>query len=169
MCSVGRSSRDKRREDRKDTDFTVKVLDVYPDGRAYNLDETILRARYREDYEKQVWMEPRKVYKVVLGPMNTSNYFDAGVTELICLIRYILSRPTLPPVVRLQAVRPKEVATPGAPGQSDCGRHLPTKRPPVLCRGASGGLMASQAPVLASEQGWLNLIEPYGNGIERLH
>jgi putative hydrolase, CocE/NonD family len=43
--------------DRKDTDFTVKVLDVYPDGRAYNLDETILRARYREGYDKQVWME----------------------------------------------------------------------------------------------------------------
>jgi uncharacterized protein len=33
--------------DAKDTDFTVKVLDVYPDGVAYNLDETIQRARYR--------------------------------------------------------------------------------------------------------------------------
>ncbi len=30
--------------DAKDTDFTVKVLDVYPDGTAYNLDETIQRA-----------------------------------------------------------------------------------------------------------------------------
>ena len=29
--------------DAKDTDFTVKVLDVYPDGRAYNLDESIQR------------------------------------------------------------------------------------------------------------------------------
>ena len=34
--------------DAKDTDFTVKVLDVYPDGRAYNLDESIQRMRYRE-------------------------------------------------------------------------------------------------------------------------
>jgi len=34
--------------DAKDTDFTVKVLDVYPDGTAYNLDETIQRLRYRE-------------------------------------------------------------------------------------------------------------------------
>jgi hypothetical protein len=64
--------------DVKDTDFTVKLIDVYPDGRAYNLDETIQRARYREGYDKKVWMEKDKVYKIVLGPLNTSNYFDAG-------------------------------------------------------------------------------------------
>ncbi len=64
--------------DAKDTDFTVKFLDVYPDGRAYNLDETIQRARYRDGYDKQVMMEPGKTYKVTLGPLTTSNYFDAG-------------------------------------------------------------------------------------------
>src|SRR5690349_746842 len=65
--------------DAKDTDFTVKVLDVYPDGRAYNLDESIQRLRYRDGYDKpMVWMEPGKVYKVALQPLNTSNYFDAG-------------------------------------------------------------------------------------------
>jgi putative CocE/NonD family hydrolase len=64
--------------DRKDTDFTVKLIDVYPDGRAYNLDETIQRVRYREGYDKKVWMEPGKVYKVALGPMNTSDFFDTG-------------------------------------------------------------------------------------------
>src|SRR5208283_4400423 len=37
--------------DVRDTDFTVKVLDVYPDGTAYNLDETIQRLRYHEGYE----------------------------------------------------------------------------------------------------------------------
>ncbi len=65
--------------DVKDTDFTVKLIDVYPDGRAYNLDETIQRLRYRNGYDKPlVWMEPGRVYKVTLQPMNTSNYFDAG-------------------------------------------------------------------------------------------
>jgi len=65
--------------DAKDTDFTVKVLDVYPDGRAYNLDESIQRLRYRDGYDKpMVWMEPGKVYKVALQPLNTSNYFDVG-------------------------------------------------------------------------------------------
>jgi putative CocE/NonD family hydrolase len=65
--------------DAKDTDFTVKVIDVYPDGTAYNLDETIQRLRYREGYDKPpVWMEAGKVYKVALQPMTTSNYFAAG-------------------------------------------------------------------------------------------
>jgi putative CocE/NonD family hydrolase len=65
--------------DAKDTDFTVKLIDVYPDGTAYNLDETIQRMRYRDGYEKPlVWMELGKVYQVVLQPMTTSNYFEAG-------------------------------------------------------------------------------------------
>ena len=65
--------------DAKDTDFTVKVLDVYPDGRAYNLDESIQRMRYRDGYDKPlVWMETGKVYKVTLQPLTTSNYFAPG-------------------------------------------------------------------------------------------
>lgn len=65
--------------DAKDTDFTVKVIDVYPDGRAYNLDETIQRARYRDGYDKPpVLMEKNKVYKLTLQPMTTSNFFPAG-------------------------------------------------------------------------------------------
>jgi putative CocE/NonD family hydrolase len=65
--------------DAKDTDFTVKVIDVYPDGRAYNLDESIQRMRYRGGYDKPLtWMEPGKVYKVTLQPLNTSNYFEPG-------------------------------------------------------------------------------------------
>ena len=65
--------------DAKDTDFTVKVIDVYPDGRAYNLDESIQRMRYRDGYDKpEVWMEKDKVYKVTLQPLNTSNYFAPG-------------------------------------------------------------------------------------------
>jgi putative CocE/NonD family hydrolase len=65
--------------DRKDTDITVKLVDVSPDGRAYNLDETIQRVRYRNGYDKPVeMMEPGKVYKISLQPMTTSNFFEAG-------------------------------------------------------------------------------------------
>jgi putative CocE/NonD family hydrolase len=65
--------------DAKDTDVTVKLVDVYPDGKAYNLDETIQRLRYRDGYEKPLaWMEAGKVYKVSIQPMTTSNYFPAG-------------------------------------------------------------------------------------------
>jgi putative CocE/NonD family hydrolase len=65
--------------DARDTDVTVKLIDVLPDGTAYNLDEAIQRLRYREGYNKPpVWMEKDKVYKVTLQPMTTSNYFDTG-------------------------------------------------------------------------------------------
>lgn len=64
--------------DAKDTDFTIKLIDVYPDGKAYNLDETIQRVRYREGYEKEVFMKKGEVYKVDLTPMSTSNYFAKG-------------------------------------------------------------------------------------------
>jgi hypothetical protein len=64
--------------DRRDTDITVKLLDVHPDGRAFNLDETIQRLRYREGYDKEVLMVPGKTYKVAFQPMTTSNYFDVG-------------------------------------------------------------------------------------------
>ncbi len=65
--------------DAKDTDFTVKVIEVLPDGTAYNIDENIQRVRYRDGYDKPpVSMEKGKVYRVALQPMQTSNYFAAG-------------------------------------------------------------------------------------------
>jgi hypothetical protein len=65
--------------DVKDTDVTLKLIDVYPDGRAYNLDDTIQRLRYRDGYEKPAMpMQPGKVYKVAFSPMVTSNLFPAG-------------------------------------------------------------------------------------------
>jgi putative CocE/NonD family hydrolase len=65
--------------DAKDTDFTIKVMDVYPDGRAYNLDESIQRMRYRNGYDKpMVWMKKGQVTKFAFQPLVTSNYFLPG-------------------------------------------------------------------------------------------
>ncbi len=64
--------------DVKDTDVTAKLIDVLPDGTAYNLDETIQRLRYRDGDREVVWLEKDKVYKVTLTPMVTSNLFGAG-------------------------------------------------------------------------------------------
>ncbi len=64
--------------DVKDTDLTVKLIDVAPDGKAYNLDESIQRVRWRDGWEKAVFMEPGKVYKVDVGPLVTSNAFLPG-------------------------------------------------------------------------------------------
>ncbi len=64
--------------DAKDTDFTVKLVDVHPDGTAYNVDDTIFRARYRDGYDKQVFMREGEVYELNPTPMSTSYQFKAG-------------------------------------------------------------------------------------------
>jgi len=62
----------------RDTDFTAKLVDVYPDGTAYNVQEGVIRARYREGMEKKVWMEAGKTYKVEMTIGATANYFGTG-------------------------------------------------------------------------------------------
>jgi len=64
--------------DARDTDFTVKLIDVDEEGRAFNLDDAILRARYRDGFDRQVWMTDGEVYEVRLGPLSTANIFAAG-------------------------------------------------------------------------------------------
>lgn len=64
--------------DARDTDYAVKLVDVESDGTAWNLDETIQRVRYREGYDKEVFMRPGETYELRLGPLVTSNVFRAG-------------------------------------------------------------------------------------------
>ncbi|MBI4501090.1 MAG: CocE/NonD family hydrolase, partial [Gemmatimonadetes bacterium] len=64
--------------DVKDTDLMVRLVDVSPDGKAFNLDEQALRLRWREGYDQPVFMEPNKVYKADLPPLVTSNAFLTG-------------------------------------------------------------------------------------------
>ncbi|HEY5756909.1 MAG TPA: CocE/NonD family hydrolase [Steroidobacter sp.] len=61
-----------------DTDFTAKLIDVHPDGKAYNLADGIIRARYRESAEKPSLIEPGKVYEYTLDLWATSNLFKRG-------------------------------------------------------------------------------------------
>jgi predicted acyl esterase len=62
----------------RDTDFTVKLTDVYPDGTSINLNDDGFRVRYREGFDRKVLMESGKVYKITLGNMVTANHFPAG-------------------------------------------------------------------------------------------
>ncbi len=64
--------------DRKDTDLTIKLIDVGPDGKAYNLDDTIQRVRWREGWDHPVFMQGGQVYKVEFAPLTTGNAFAAG-------------------------------------------------------------------------------------------
>jgi hypothetical protein len=58
----------------RDTDFTAKLVDVYPDGRAINLTDGILRLRYRESLEKPSLVQPNSVCAITI---------DAGVTSVV--------------------------------------------------------------------------------------
>jgi uncharacterized protein len=61
-----------------DTDFTGKLVDVWPNGFAQNLTEGILRARYRHSRETADFLNPGEVYKLTLDLWSTSNVFLAG-------------------------------------------------------------------------------------------
>lgn len=70
--------------DSPDTDFTAKLVDVYPpsddypDGFAMNLTDGIVRCRYRDSWEETSVMEPGVVYEVSVEAFPTSNLFKAG-------------------------------------------------------------------------------------------
>jgi hypothetical protein len=61
-----------------DTDFTGKLVDVWPDGFAQNLTEGILRLRYRNSQEKPELANPGETYNVTVDLWATSNVFLAG-------------------------------------------------------------------------------------------
>ena len=61
-----------------DTDFTVKLCDVYPDGRAMLVTDGILRARYHKSFEKESFLEPGQVYELAVDLWSTSLVFNKG-------------------------------------------------------------------------------------------
>lgn len=61
-----------------DTDFTGKLLDIWPNGFAQNLSEGILRLRYRNSQEKPELATPGEVYHINVDLWATSNVFVPG-------------------------------------------------------------------------------------------
>ena len=61
-----------------DTDFTAKLVDVFPNGEARNLTDGILRLRYRDSLENPKLLTPGEVYRVTIDAGVTSNVFRAG-------------------------------------------------------------------------------------------
>src|SRR4029450_11976 len=52
--------------DAPDADLALMLDDVYPDGRAFNVSDTMLRLRYRAGFDKTVFMKPGEVYRAEL-------------------------------------------------------------------------------------------------------
>jgi predicted acyl esterase len=61
-----------------DTDLALKLVDVYPDGKAYNVLDTIQRLRFRDGIDKESLMQKDAVYKVELREMVTASQFAPG-------------------------------------------------------------------------------------------
>jgi uncharacterized protein len=67
--------------DVKDFDLWVRLLDVAPDGTAFNLMSPgldVLRASWRDETVKPELLDPGKIYKLTLDRMLTSNTFLKG-------------------------------------------------------------------------------------------
>ena len=68
-----------------DTDFTAKLIDVYPSGDDYpegvaiNITDSIIRGRYRNGYEQPEFMTPDKPYLFRFQLYPTSNIFKSGL------------------------------------------------------------------------------------------
>lgn len=61
-----------------DTDFTAKLVDVFPSGEARGITDGILRARYRHSLEKPKLLEPDKIHRIEIDAGVTSNVFRKG-------------------------------------------------------------------------------------------
>ncbi len=61
-----------------DTDFTAKLVDVYPDGPAYNIADGITRAQYRNSLYKPDLLKPGEIVEFIIRLGHTSQLFRRG-------------------------------------------------------------------------------------------
>lgn len=64
--------------DAVDTDFIARLCDVHPDGRSIILSDGIIRTRFREGLDREVMMEPGRIYELEIEMNATSNTFLPG-------------------------------------------------------------------------------------------
>ncbi len=71
--------------DRTDTDFTAKLCDLYPDGRAMLICDGVLRARHRYSMETEEFMTPGEIYLMAIDLWETSFVFTEGHQILLAI------------------------------------------------------------------------------------
>jgi hypothetical protein len=65
----------------RDTDFSIALCDVFPDGKSVNLhslDAGFMRMRYRNGFDKPELIVPGEIYKIRIDTLYTSNLFRKG-------------------------------------------------------------------------------------------
>jgi putative CocE/NonD family hydrolase len=93
----------------KDTDFTIKLLDVWPDGRAFNIQDGVLRTRYRNGFEKEVPLEANAVNRITIRLRPIAYQFNAGHR-----VRVHISSSNFPRLARNLNTGEKEYASSAA-------------------------------------------------------
>ena len=61
-----------------DTDFVVKLMDIYPDGREMWVADGLLKARYRNGFNASILMTPGQLYYLDIDMWSTAYYFAPG-------------------------------------------------------------------------------------------
>jgi putative CocE/NonD family hydrolase len=102
-----------------DTDFTAKLVDVQPDGRALILCDGIQRMRYRDSLTDPKLMTPDQVYEITIDMRATSNVFLPGHR-----IRLEISSSNFP-------LRPQHQHRRGDLRRARSG-HDPRRQPPTM-------------------------------------
>ena len=64
--------------DAKDTDWNVMLLDVFPDGHAERVQDGLMRARFRQGFDKEVLLTPGSVERYDVDLWFTSRVFEPG-------------------------------------------------------------------------------------------
>jgi putative CocE/NonD family hydrolase len=64
--------------DAPDTDFFVRLCDVYPDGRSFNICEGRIRARFHESFSEEKLLKPGEIYDFNLDLWSTSIIVNKG-------------------------------------------------------------------------------------------
>jgi hypothetical protein len=64
--------------DRVDTDFAVKLCDVYPDGRSMAIADGLMRCRYRKGFDRLTLLEPGQPTEIEIDLWSTSIVFNKG-------------------------------------------------------------------------------------------
>jgi len=66
------------KSDAPDTDVIVRLCDVYPDGRSFNICEGALRLSLRNDMSRHEWLTPNERVNVAIKLWPTSMIFNKG-------------------------------------------------------------------------------------------
>lgn len=114
-----------------DTDFVVRLTDIFPDGRAIQLQSGILRARYRKFEGEPELLMPGRVYRLEVDMWATANRFKVG--HRICVD---ISSADFPHYDRNSNLG----GQPGAPVPADQTIYLDPERPSHLILSVLGSI-----------------------------